>query len=92
MLVASSMHAHSTAPNFPPVACCGTSKHTRTHLQQTAPGREVLTVLGSPGQQSVPRIELSVGCALSQGLPQGNLRRVESGLPCLFTPEVFTAS
>lgn len=73
--VASSMHAHSTASSFSPAASCGTSKLTLTHLWWTAPGREVLSGLGSSLQQNETRGEFSVGHAAQPaaltGKPQG---------------------
>lgn len=46
--------------------CCGTSKLTLTHHWQTAPGREVLSVLGSSVPQTKTR-EFSVGCVVQPG-------------------------
>lgn len=50
--------------------CCGNSKFTLTRHWQTAPGREVLSVLGSSVPQTKTR-EFSVGCVVQPGALTG---------------------
>lgn len=62
----------STAQLLAPLraVCCGTSKLTLTHHWQTAPGREVLSVLGSSVPQTKTR-EFSTGCVVQPGALTG---------------------